>query len=104
MKTLQITPHRNARLYDALIKKQENIQEGGRGTYVRAGRKSRNKATWHHKKFKGAIDLARGVNEAVTAKIRSRVPEDERRMTSSFLGFVDRHCGDDILAITIQYR
>ena len=30
--------------------------------------------------------------------------EDERKLLSSFLGFVDRHSGDQVATITIHYR
>ena len=30
--------------------------------------------------------------------------DDERRLLSSFLGFVDRHSGDQVDTIAIQYR
>jgi len=29
--------------------------------------------------------------------------EEERKLLSSFLGFVDRHCGDGVSTIMIQY-
>jgi hypothetical protein len=44
------------------------------------------------------------VSEAVTAKVRASTPEDERKLLSSFLGFVDRHAGDQVTSITIHYR
>ena len=40
----------------------------------------------------------------VTAKVRAATPEDERKLLSSFLGFVDRHSGDRVDTITIRYR
>jgi hypothetical protein len=49
------------------------------------------------------VNLRRGLGEVVTAKIRSSQPEDERRLLNSFLGFVDRQCGDQVLSITIRY-
>jgi hypothetical protein len=54
--------------------------------------------------FKGTLDLNRGDSDAVTAKVRAATPEDERKLLSSFLGFVDRHAGDQVTTITIHYR
>jgi len=54
--------------------------------------------------YKGSVRLAHNASELVTAKVRAATPEDERKLLSSFLGFVDRHCGDQVDTITIQYR
>ncbi len=42
--------------------------------------------------------------QAETAKVRAATPEDERKLLSSFLGFVDRHAGDQVTTITIHYH
>ena len=103
MKTIEISPRKKAPLYPTLVKREAEIRQGGRGTFVRAGRKTAGGATWKHKKFKGSVSLKRGAAEVVTAKVRSPVPEDERKLVNSFLGFVDRQCGDQVLSITIHY-
>jgi hypothetical protein len=104
MKIVEIVPRARTRLYGTLVDKEAAIRKGGRGTYVRVGRKSQNSARWKHKKFKGSLQLNRGASEAVTAKVRAATPEDERKLLSSFLGFVDRHAGDQVTTITIHYR
>jgi len=104
MKTVEIVPRARARLYGTLVAKEAAIRKGGRGTYVRVGRKSQRAARWKHKKFKGTLQLSRGASEAVTAKVRAATPEDERKLLSSFLGFVDRHAGDQVTTITIHYH
>jgi hypothetical protein len=48
--------------------------------------------------------LERGLSDAVTARIRTQPPEREWQMLSAFLGFVDRHFGQKISAITVSYR
>jgi len=104
MKLVEITPRQKTRLYAALVKKEADIRGKGRGTFFRVGRKAQTKAEWKHKKFQGSIRLARGDAEAVTARVRSSKLEEERKLLSSFLGFVDRHCGDGVSTILIQYR
>jgi hypothetical protein len=104
MKIVEIVPRARARLYGTLVAKEAAIRKSGRGTYVRVGRKSQRAARWKHKKFKGTLQLNRGESEAVTAKVRAATPEDERKLLSSFLGFVDRHAGDQVTTITIHYR
>ena len=104
MKIVEIVPRARAHLYGTLVAKEAAIRKSGRGTYVRVGRKSQRAARWKHKKFKGTLELARGDSDAVTAKVRATTPEDERKLLSSFLGFVDRHAGDQVTTITIHYR
>jgi hypothetical protein len=104
MKIVEIVPRARARLYGTLIAKEAAIRKSGRGTYVRVGRASQRAARWKHKKFKGSLALSRDASEAVTAKVRAPSPEDERKLLSSFLGFVDRHAGDQVTTITIHYR
>jgi hypothetical protein len=104
MKIVEIVPRARARLYGTLVAKEAAIRKSGRGTYVRVGRKTQAAARWKHKKFKGTLELKRGTSEAVTAKVRATTPEDERKLLSSFLGFVDRHAGDQVTTITIHYR
>jgi hypothetical protein len=38
------------------------------------------------------------------AEIHAVAPEQEWQILSAFLGFIDRHSDDGILAITIHYR
>jgi hypothetical protein len=104
MKLVEITPRQKTRLYAALVKKEADIRGKGRGTFFRVGRKAQAKAEWKHKKFRGSIRLERGDTEVVTAKVRSSKVEEERQLLSSFLGFVDRHCGDGVSTIMIQYK
>ena len=104
MKLVEITPRLRIRLYAALVKKEADIRGKGRGTFFRVGRKTAAQAEWKHKKFQGSIRLARGDAEAVTARVRSRKSEEERKLLSSFLGFVDRHCGEGVSTIMIEYR
>jgi hypothetical protein len=104
MKIVEITPRHHARLYSALVAKEAAIRKNGRGTYIRVGRRTQGSARWKHKMYKGVVRLSRGQSEVVTARIRATTPEDERKLLSSFLGFVDRHSGDQVDTITIHYR
>jgi hypothetical protein len=104
MKVVQVMPRARARLYDTLVDRQAAIQANQRGTFVRAGAKRRNAANWKHKKYRGAVKLARENGEGVTAKIRSSAAEDERQLLKSFLNFVDRYSGDRVSTITIRYH
>ncbi len=104
MKIVEIVPRQRAHLYDTLVAKEAAIRKSGRGTYTRIGRKIRGSTRWKHKTYRGSVQLAHGPSEVVTAKVRAATAEDERRLLASFLGFVDRHSGDHVDTITIQYR
>jgi hypothetical protein len=104
LKIVEIVPHQRARLYGTLVAKEASIRKKGRGTYIRVGRKTSGSARWRHKMYTGLVQLKRGPSEIVTARIRATTPEGERRLLSSFLGFVDRHSEDQVATITIHYR
>jgi hypothetical protein len=104
MKIVEIVPRHRAHLYDTLVEKEAAIRKTGRGTYTRVGRKVRGSTGWKHKMYKGSVQLSHGQSEVVIAKVRANSSEDERRLLSSFLGFVDRHSGDHVDRINIQYR
>src|SRR5437879_10582521 len=86
MKIVEIVPRARARLYGTLVAKEAAIRKGGRGTYVRVGRKTQDATRWKHRNYTGSVELKRGASETVTAKVRAATPEDERKLLSSFLG------------------
>jgi len=104
MKTVEIIPRSRARLYSLLVAKEAEIRRRGRGTYVRVGARSQRSARWKHKMYRGSVRLLHGQDETVTATVRAPTPEEERRLLSSLLGFIDRHSGDRVDTITIHYR
>jgi hypothetical protein len=104
MKIVEITPRERSPLYGTLVKREAAIRKKGLGTFSRKGPPRQGAATWKHKRFKGTVSLKRDTEQSVTAKIRSGAPEDERRLLNSFLGFVDRQCGDQVATITIRYH
>jgi len=104
MKLLQIVPRDGTRLYGAMIKKQAEIRRSGRGTFSRAGARKRNAAKWTHIRYKGSISLEPGLSDAVEVAIKSPEPGDEARLLSSFLGWLDRHFGEQLSTVNIQYQ
>jgi|SRR4051812_42553867 hypothetical protein len=105
MKVVEIVPRERTRLYGMLVAKEAAIRKGGRGTYVRVGRKTKDATRWKHRNYRGSVQLKRAAaSEVVTAKVQATTAEDERKLLSSFLGFVDRHSGDQVATITIHYR
>lgn len=103
MKLIDIEPAGRAKLFDALIEKEDAIRSAGRGTFFRDGPARRNSATWKHRAYPGRVELKREETAAVSARIRTNDKAREWQMLSAFLGFVDRHFGDRIEAINIRY-
>ncbi len=104
MKVLEILPSDRTHLYSAMMKKQAEIRRRGRGTFSRARAGKRNAARWTHVRYKGSINLEPRPSEAVAAVIKSPDRGDEARLLSSFLGWLDRHFGEHLAAVNIQYR
>jgi hypothetical protein len=70
MKVVEIVPRERTRLYGMLVAKEAAIRKGGRGTYVRVGRKTQDSTRWKHRNYRGSVQLKRGASEVVTAKVR----------------------------------
>lgn len=104
MRIVDIEPNARVKLFDALQRKEAAIRNAGRGTFFLAGRKLKNSAKWKHKAYPGEITLKRQDERSVSAKIRSHAKTGEWQMMSAFLGFVDRHFGDEIASISIRYH
>jgi len=104
MKLLRIVPRDGNRLYDAILRKQAEIRRGGRGTFLRAGARKRHATRWTHVRYKGSIKLEPGPSQSVEAVIKSPDRGDEARLLSSFLGWLDRHFGEHLLSVNIEYR
>ena len=102
MKVLQIESSGGKSFYGAIVRKQAEIRRGGRGTFSRASRR-RNAARWTHVRYKGSLALEPGA-DAVKVEIRSPDRGDEARLLSSFLGWLDRHFGEQLSSVSIQYR
>lgn len=103
MKLLEVVPRDGTRLYRAMIRKQDEIRRNGRGTFLRARARKRNAARWTHVRYKGSIYFEPGPSEAVEVAIRSPDRGDEARLLSSFLGWLDRHFGEQLTSIKIEY-
>jgi hypothetical protein len=104
MKLLQIVSPDGTRLYGEMIRKQAEIRRSGRGTFSRARAQKRNTARWTHVRYKGSISFERSQSRTVDAIIKSPSRSDEARLLSSFLGWLDRHFGEQLLSINIEYR
>jgi hypothetical protein len=104
-KLMQIVPIEGFRLFGAMVKKEIQLYRKNQGTFFRSAAKEKNKAKWSHKKFNGWIKLQRSEGEVVVAVFLTKSQgEDDWQLFHAFLGWVDRHFGDKVTAINIQYN
>ena len=55
-------------------------------------------------RYKGSINFQPVASQAVEVTIKSPNRGDEARLLSSFLGWLDRHFGDRLSSVNIEYR
>jgi hypothetical protein len=104
-KLIQIIPSPGVRLFGKMVKKEIDLSRNGRGTFYRSGQKERDRTKWSHAKYKGWIKLQRTEGEAVAVEVRSRSQsDDEWQLLHAFIGWIDRHFGDQIEALHVHYR
>ena len=103
MRRLQIVPKPGFRLYGALVAKEVELSRKNRGTLRRSGRKLKERARWEHKKYPGWLKLTRGAAEVVDIEVRSTGKGEDWQLLRSILGFIDRHFGNKVRVINIQY-
>jgi len=105
IKLLQIVPVNGFRLFGQMVKKEIDLSKRGVGTFYRSAGKERDRAKWSHSKYNGWIKLQRSDGEVVTAEIRSLSKSgDEWQLLHAFIGWLDRHFGEDIEALHVHYR
>jgi len=105
MKQIEIIPKAGFNLYGSLIRREIEHRQKARGTFYRVGARKKNEATWHHKQHPGWVKIARGMGGVVLAEIRTKAhPHREWPIFQAFLGFLDRHFGENLAAINVQYR
>ena len=61
-------------------------------------------AKWSHKNFNGWVWIERGLGEVVLVELQSKgEKQGDWQLLHAFLGFIDRHFGEKIQAINVQY-
>lgn len=101
---IQIVPRSGVQLFGQIVKKEIELRKK-QGTFHRSGSKKKDHAKWSHTRYDGWITFERSIGEVVVADIQSRAQAGgEWQLFHAFLGWLDRHFGNDISAINIQYR
>ncbi len=104
MRQVQVIPEAGFRLYGAMVAKEAALSRKNQGTFRRSAPRGKNRARWNHLRYPGWIKLRRGTGEEVQIEVRSKRGGSEWQLLQAILGFVDRHFGERLRAIHIQYE
>lgn len=100
MKILQVVPKpgTDSKL-KTLLKSTERNLRGPHTTFhrMREGR-------WKHVKYPGWIQWDDAAGGLLVAEIHTKVKDHEWQMMDAFIGYLDRHLGEQIESISIYYR
>lgn len=100
MKILQVTPKAGNKVkLKALLKDKERQLRGTATTFVR-----HREGRWRHKKYAGWINWDETHGGILVAEIRTLRETSEWQLLQAFIGYLDRHLGDEIESISITYR
>jgi len=98
MKTLQVVPKPGTNSKLKIILKNTERNLGGPHTFhrMREGR-------WNHAKYPGWIQWDEAAGGLLVAEIHTKVKDHEWQMMEAFIGYLDRHLGEQIESISIYY-
>jgi hypothetical protein len=100
MKILQVVPKPGIESkLKTLLKNTERNLRGPHTTFhrMREGR-------WKHVKYPGWIQWDQAPGGLLVAEIHTKVKDHEWQMMDAFIGYLDRHLGEQIESISIYYR
>ena len=100
MKIVQVVPKPDLdSKLKTLLKTTERELRGPHTTFrrVREGR-------WKHVKYPGWIRWDEAPGNLLVAEIQTKVKDHEWQMLQAFIGYLDRHLGQQIDSISIYYR
>ncbi len=100
MKILHVvpTPGTKAKL-KTLLKHAERQLRGNHTTFHRE-----REGRWKHVKYPGWIRWDEAPGNLLVAEIQTKVKDHEWQMLQAFIGYLDRHLGEQIECISVHYR
>lgn len=102
---IQIVPGKGVRLFERMVRKEAELARLKRGTFFRCGSEDATCATWSHVVYRGRVRFQRSAGEVVTVEVKARRKAgDEWQLLQAFVGFMDRHFGESIRDVNIQFR
>jgi hypothetical protein len=99
-KIVQVVPKLKAKSkLKALLKDKERELRGSRTTLYRDG-----EGWWKHKTYPGWIKWDEAAGGLLIAEIKTKKSGAEWQLLQAFIGYLDRHLGQNIESISIHYR
>ena len=100
MKILQVVPkpETNAKL-KSLLKSSERNLRGPHTTFLRV-----EEGRWKHVKYPGWVQWDEAAGGLLLAEVHTNVRDHEWQLMDAFIGYLDRHLGDQIESISVYYR
>ena len=100
MKILQVVPKAgiDSKL-KTLLKTTERQLRGPHTTFERE-----KEGRWKHVKYPGWIQWDDAPGGLLIAEIRTKVKDHEWQIMEAFIGYLDRHLGEQIDSISVYYR
>ena len=100
MKILQVVPKpgTSAKL-KTLLKAAERSLRGPHTTFHRE-----REGRWKHVKHAGWIQWDDAPGNLLVAEIHTKVKDHEWQILEAFIGYLDRHLGQEIESISVYYR
>ena len=100
---LTVIPRLRENLLRLLVAKELRAASQRPGTLHRSGPKKPGHEKWTHTTYPGWINLQRSVDGTLAATVHSRAADDEWKLLTSLIGFLDRHFRSAIASVTINY-
>ena len=100
MKAIQVVPRTgiDAKL-KTLLKATERHLRGGSTTFFR-----QREGRWKHVKYPGWIKWDETLGGLLVAEVHPGKKGSDWQLLQAFIGYLDRHLGDNIESISIYYR
>ncbi len=100
MKILQVVPKPGTKTkLKTLLKNTERQLRGNHTTFQRE-----REGRWKHVKYPGWIRWDEAPGNLLVAEIQTKVKDHEWQMLQAFIGYLDRHLGEQIECISVHYR
>ena|ERR1051325_6565659 len=100
MKILQIVPKAESLSKLKTLLKKKELSLRGKGTTFYREREGR----WKHVNYAGWINWDQGLGGILVAEVNTKKEGSEWQLLQAFIGYLDRHLGENIESISIHYR
>ena len=100
MKLIQVLTRQESEVkWVGALQAKERELRGGSTTWQRASSRK-----WTHRTYPGWVAWVEPVPGLLVARAQSRAEKTEWQILNAFVGFLNRHFGNNIESITISFR